>query len=227
MYYTIRIFMSSIFNQIILFFFPAFCTACKALLGVRKALCNQCFKEIQPVVSTKMVITQKYQMDIYAVGAYQEPLRQLVLAKSYQDKLACYYMAQLMYDHISSQVLTADYLVPIPLHWTRYAQRGYNQSAEIARYLSQMSGIPVANLLQRTKRTPFQAQFDRSGRQSNVQDAFCLVQIKEIFTSYKHKRLILVDDVMTTGATLQVAAKVLLSLKPLSVKGVVLARTVQ
>jgi ComF family protein len=205
--------------------FPAYCTACHALLSERKALCSACIREIKPLVSAKLTITQKYQMEVYAVGAYQDPLRQLVLAKSYQDKLACYYSAQLIFEHIMADQLTADYLVPIPLHWTRYAKRGYNQSEEIAHYLSQLTGIPVLHALKRVKRTPFQMQFDKEGRKSNVEDAFKLILSDEQQQMIKHKRLLLVDDVMTTGATLHASARQLLLLKPLSLKAVVLART--
>lgn len=207
--------------------FPAYCTACHDLLAERKALCFACIKEIKPLVSAKLTITQKYQMEIYAVGAYQEPLRQLIVAKSYHDKLACYYMAQLIFEHVMQNQLTADYLVPIPLHWTRYAKRGYNQSVEIVNYLSRWTGIPVLQPLKRIKRTPFQMQFDKEGRKNNVNDAFQLILSDEQQQMIKHKRLLFVDDVMTTGATLHAAARQLLVLKPLSLKAVVLARTTQ
>lgn len=181
---------------------------------------------IKPLATVKLTLTQKYQMSIYAVGAYQEPLRQLILAKSYQDKLACYYMAQLMFKQMGEQ-LQADYLVPIPLYWTRYAKRGYNQSLEIAYYLSHWSGIPILNAVKRTKPTPFQSQFNKEDRQENVQDAFILNLSDQQLKELKYKQLLLVDDVMTTGATLHAVGRTLLPLKPLGVKGMVLARTCQ
>lgn len=205
--------------------FPAFCTSCKDLLNERKALCVDCKRDIKPLVSTKLTVTQKYQMEVYAVGAYQDPLRQLVLAKSYQDKLACYYMAQLIFEHTVFKELQADYLVPIPLHWTRYAKRGYNQSVEITRYLSRWSGIPILNLLQRVKRTPFQMRLGKDDRHANLEDAFKLDLHKDQFDQFAYKRLVLIDDVMTTGATLHAAARQLLPLKPLAIRAVVLART--
>ena len=181
---------------------------------------------IKPLATVKLTLTQKYQMPIYAVGAYQEPLRQLILAKAYQDKLACYYMAQLMFEYMGGQ-LQADYLVPIPLHWTRYAKRGYNQSGEIAHYLSGWSGIPMLDALKRTKRTPFQSQFNKEGRQENVQNAFILNLSDDKRKQLRYKQFILVDDLMTTGATLHAAGRTLLPLRPLGIKGVVLARTCQ
>ena len=206
--------------------FPTFCTACKDLLFERKALCCECAREIKPVVSTKLIVTQKYAVEVHAVGLYDGPLRQLILAKSYSDRTACYYMAQLMYEHlIEEKGLPFDYIIFIPLHWTRYAKRGYNQSQEIARYISRWSKVPIANIVSRTKRTPFQVMFDKAGRQSNVKDAFSLRITKDQFKDFTHKRFLLIDDVMTTGATLQAVARELLVLKPLAIKACVLART--
>lgn len=217
--------MKAVVRSIEFMLFPAFCTSCKDLLLERKALCVDCIKEIKPLVSTKLIITQKYEMEVHAVGAYQEPLRQLVLAKSYQDRLACYYMAQLIFEHTVCKELAADYLVPIPLHWTRYAKRGYNQSVEIANHLSRLTGLPILHALKRVKRTPFQMQFDKEKRKTNVQDAFCLALRKDQYEQVMYKRLILIDDVMTTGATLHAAGRQLLLLKPLSIRAVVFART--
>ncbi len=218
--------IGALWHTCALLLFPAFCTYCKDLLSARNALCAHCAQAIKPLASIKLTLTQKYQMPIYAVGAYQEPLRQLILAKSYQDKLACYYMAQLMFKQVSGH-LQADYLVPIPLHWTRYAKRGYNQSCEIAHYLSGWSGIPILHALKRTKRTPFQSQFNKEGRQENLCDAFILNLSDQQLKELRYKQFILVDDVMTTGATLHAAGRRLLPLKPLGIKGMVLARTCQ
>lgn len=165
-------------------------------------------------------------MEVHAVGAYQDPLKQLILAKTYQDKLACYYMAELIFNHMQSIDMSADYLVPIPLHWTRYAKRGYNQSHQIAKYLSRWSNIPIVHALKRVKRTTFQAQQqDKAGREQNLQAAFTSVCSAD--NQLRYKRLLLIDDVMTTGATLNQAGRTLLAFKPLSLKAVVLARTTQ
>lgn len=205
--------------------FPAFCTACKDVISQRTALCNECHAQIKTVVSTKIIVTQKYGLQVHAVGAYQEPLKQLILAKSHADIVACYYSAELIYKHMLTLQLTADYLVVVPLHWTRYAQRGYNQSEQIAYYISRWSGIPVFKGVRRTKKTLFQAQCSKEGRHANVQDAFTLQADQDTLAQLKHKRLLIIDDVMTTGATLTAISRVLLTLKPLSLQAVVLART--
>jgi ComF family protein len=224
-YYSVTLLLRNLYTAIVSCLFPAFCTGCKDIISQRTALCNECCAQIKAVVSTEIIVTQKYGLQVYAVGAYQEPLKNLILAKSYQDIVACYYIAELMYRHMKAMQLTADYLVIVPLHWTRYAQRGYNQSEQIAYYISRWSGIPVFKGVRRTKKTMFQAQCSKEGRHTNVQDAFILKGDPATLAQLKHKRLLIIDDVMTTGATLTAVSRVLLTLKPLSLQAVVLART--
>lgn len=217
--------MAALWHNLLLFLCPAYCTACKELLAVRTALCSNCLQQVKPVVSIKVTITQKYHMQVHAVGAYQDPLKQLILAKSYQDKLACYYIAELIFNHMRSIGMSADYLVPVPLHWTRYAKRGYNQSYEIAKYLSRWSNIPIVHALRRVKCTDFQAKHNKVGRKQNVQGAFTITN--NVADKVRYKNLLLVDDVMTTGATLREAGRTMLVFKPLSLKAIALARTIQ
>ncbi len=103
--------------------------------------------------------------------------------------------------HISS----IDAVVPIPLHSRRYAERGFNQSERIAGMVGSALHIPVIHLLHRQIYTKPQVTLGRAERLRNVKDAF-------VFTPYVDsslKRVLLVDDVYTTGATMQSAAQVL------------------
>ena len=93
-------------------------------------------------------------------------------------------------------------LVPIPLHEQREKIRGFNQSEEIVRSLAQASGIPWVNLLERTRPTSPQAQIEKNKRKLNVEGAF--KQVAPL--SANHQIVILVDDVLTTGATMEAAA---------------------
>ena len=98
-----------------------------------------------------------------------------------------------------------DALVPVPLHWTRRLARGYNQSELLAERMGLALGLPVVGALRRSRRTRKQAQLDLSARQTNVSGSFkrCLAAVVE------GRHVLLVDDVMTTGATLSAAASVL------------------
>ena len=100
----------------------------------------------------------------------------------------------------------ADYIIPVPLHRTRLIKRRYNQSALLARALSNRCGVPMdPHCLLRAKRTASQGGLSAKGRYRNVQGAFRVAEPDRI----KGKRLVLIDDVMTTGATLESCARTL------------------
>lgn len=103
----------------------------------------------------------------------------------------------------------ADLLIPVPLHYWRLVKRRYNQAALIADVLGKEAGLPVRKLvLQRTRPTPSQGHLSRADRAANVKGAFTVPINKVPYIKDKH--VILVDDVMTTGATLAQCATVLL-----------------
>lgn len=214
----------SIARMLLYLICPPFCTYCHQPLEQRVALCDQCSQEIRPCVAIDLMITQKRTMRVYAVGKYEGPLKKLILAKGHGERVACYYMAQLMLQHLTLQAVAIDYIIYIPLHWSRYAERGYNQAEEIAYALSKQLHVPVLPLLKRVKKTMFQSSLGKDNRQDNVKDAFSHVPEFAANHVLKGKRLLLVDDLMTTGATVVAAAKTVLPLKPDLIIAAVLAR---
>ena len=117
-------------------------------------------------------------------------------------------------------IVEADIIVPIPLHWIRQSLRGYNQSELFARILSAEINIPCKNLLKRIKMTSKQASLNREQRKKNLIRAFSVK--KEAIC--RNRTILLLDDVMTTGATLSSAASALLDAGAKNVKVLVLAR---
>jgi competence protein ComFC len=95
-------------------------------------------------------------------------------------------------------------VIPLPLHRRREAQRGYNQSALIARYTAREMGLPVLQLLQKTRATPAQAGLSRIERQANVAGVFALTGRLPYPGA-----VLLIDDIYSTGATLKEAARLL------------------
>ena len=117
----------------------------------------------------------------------------------------------------------ADALVPVPLHWRRRWARRFNQSAILAAAVSTASGVPVAShALKRVKFTAQQVGLSRSARAANVQGAFRVPP--EGKAEVAGRRLVLVDDVLTSGATVEGCAKALLRAGARNVDVLVFAR---
>jgi ComF family protein len=128
-----------------------------------------------------------------------------------------------MWDYLPLQELDYDVIVPIPLHWTRYAWRGFNQAHEIAKVLQKKKNVPLCHLLKRIKRTKFQSKLVSSLRVENLKEAFVLnAQAQD----YTNKHILLIDDLMTTGSTLRSAAKILLALRPRKITVAVVCRVI-
>ena len=97
-----------------------------------------------------------------------------------------------------------DAVLPVPLHWRRKATRGFNQAMEIAKPLAKSMGVPLIRNVQRKRATPFQSGLDAAARARNMRHAFKTKRLK----SYTH--ILIVDDVVTTGATVRTLARLLL-----------------
>ncbi len=105
------------------------------------------------------------------------------------------------------EYLKGSTLIPVPLHPTKLRERGYNQSERIARYLSgEIGDCPTKCLLQRVKYTQTQTRLNREARHRNVKNAFALAPDAVVIP---HQTYILIDDVFTTGSTLDACAAVL------------------
>ncbi len=117
-------------------------------------------------------------------------------------------LAELMVDALPNLFLIEDYdlIIPVPIHKKRYIKRGYNQVEVIGRIFSQKVGIPLeSQSLMKIKDTPSQTVIGISDRIDNVRGSFGVVDT----TKLKGKRILLIDDIMTTGATVNECSKVL------------------
>ena len=110
----------------------------------------------------------------------------------------------------------ADVIVPVPLHARRRRTRGFNQAEELARHL----GIPVLRALRKVRATASQADLPAARRHANVRNAFALRWKVDV----RGLRIVLVDDVSTTGATLDACARVLLHAGAAEVRALTAAR---
>jgi ComF family protein len=140
---------------------------------------------------------------------YGYPLHYLVHALKYRGELAAARVFGSLLGRRAADLglgRAADVLLPVPLHRSRLAARGFNQSVEIARWVSRETGLPVEpRLAQRRRSTLPQVGLHGPDRAANVHDAFAAA------AGVSGRRVVLVDDVMTTGSTLQSLATALLA----------------
>jgi ComF family protein len=216
--------MLTLKNNIRALLMPSICAFCKKFLSKQAIFCSSCKEKIFPIVSKKIDITHSASVTVFALSDYKDPLKKLILAKSWSDILASYQMGQLLWELIPLQQLDCDVIVPIPLHWMRYAWRGFNQAQEIARVIQKKKNIPMILALRRVKKTAFQSTLISSKRVENLKEAFEFNTID--LQNFKDKHILLVDDLMTTGSTISSAAKKLLELKPRKITVAVICRVV-
>jgi ComF family protein len=200
---------------------PPFCAFCARWLPQRFPLCSACLAHIKPIVSHSISINAHLSLTVYALSAYENPLRKLILAKNSSNIIAAHQLGVLMTDNFPLALQNIDIIVPLPLHWTRYAWRGFNQAEIIAQTIADYHHKPSFHLLKRKQRTLFQASLRASERAKNVKNAFELSNHAALYT---HKHILLIDDLMTTGATLHAACQQLVSLKPASLSALVACR---
>jgi len=161
-----------------------------------------------------------------AAVRYDDVARTLVHALKYQDRTDLAPAMGRWMARAGRELLgVADVLVPVPLHWRRGWSRRYNQSGALARIIEQQTRVPVAaEALRRIRRTEQQIGLSRPQRASNVQGAFKVAPDRQHLIS--GRRVVLIDDVLTSGATVDACARALLRAKASTVDVLVFARVV-
>lgn len=225
------------FNSFLDFLFPPLCLSCNQEID-KGLVCFQCLNRINrsPLgVCAKCGYPLAYNQDCKhckvrlnlprtrALGFYSEPWLSLIHALKYQGKksLAKIFGRSMTGLLNSDPILKqADALVPIPLHPARKRERGFNQAELLGLEISNQTGIPILKALKRKKNTKSQITLDPKERIANLQGAFIIRDKKMVI----NKRLILIDDVITTGATISSAAQVLQNAGVKEVYGLVVAR---
>lgn len=205
-------------------FFPSFCLHCQKLGPL---LCEDCYHALQFYFSQNKIqeiqahFQKLYFDDLLIMAKFTSSLMKLLKALKYHDsKNLAPFLAKMLWQHLL--IPKYDLISFIPLHRNKLRLRGYNQSQEIAVELGRILQIPVINLLEKKENTKAQAQIkDQQQRLQRMQGLF---QVREKYKSLvENKRIILIDDVLTTGATLNAASQVLKEARAKIIIGLVAA----
>lgn len=224
---------------------PPLCPACRELVR-ENGLCATCWGKlsfIAPPYCERLGIPFAYDpgpgvLSMQAIAdppaygrsraavCYDEIGRTLVHALKYGDRLELVPLMGRLVARAGEKLLAeADALVPVPLHWRRLWMRRFNQSMLLAKAISRASGVPVVeDALKRVKPTAQQVGLSKAERAKNVQGAFRVPP--EAKAAIAGRRLIVVDDVQTSGATVNACARTLLRAGALNVDVLVFSRVV-
>lgn len=225
---------------------PPLCPSCREPLGGGAGLCAACWSKLSPIekpycarlgipfiydpgpgiLSMEAMAHPPAYDRARAAVRYDEVARSLVLAFKYADRLDLAPMMGAWMARAGRELLAeADALVPVPLHWRRLWARRFNQAAALAGAISEIGTVPVLHdVLKRVRATPQQVGLSKTERADNVQGAFRVPVGQK--PAVKGRRVVLIDDVLTSGATVDTCARSLLRAGAAHVDVLVFARVV-
>jgi ComF family protein len=226
--------------------FPPLCMSCREPLGIGQGLCPSCWNriafldgpmcdccgvpfDVDPGEGTRCAgcLARPPAYDrARAIFAYDEHSRGPILALKHADRLDLAPGFARWLERAGRPLLAAtDLLVPVPLHRLKLWQRRYNQAAELARLLARIKAKPLAvAVLERSRQTKSQGEMtSAAGRRRNVSGAFRVRDPERV----RGRSILLIDDVLTTGATAEACARALKRAGAAKVEILALARVVK
>jgi len=209
------------------------CPDCRlALAAPGGSACPGCgllpaFPQPLPVLCADCRVSPRPWGRLVCWGVYEGRLRELILGNKFEGRLGlgrqlqeCLAAAFARAEAVFPELGACDLVVPVPLHPARLSWRGFNQSRELARLLARRRGLPIRQeALARVRRTVPQMELDRSERAENIRGAFAADG-----GLLAGRTALLVDDIMTTGSTLEECSRMMLAAGAAQVHVLVLAR---
>jgi competence protein ComFC len=179
--------------------FPPRCEVCRS--GSEKALCPDCFSEVK---------FMKPHLGIHSLSVYDGVLREAIHRMKFKNRKRLAEALGVMLVKYTSktpslEMKELDMIIPVPLHKKRHKERGFNQVVLLANVMSKYYDIPVVEALERIRETKAQFDLHRGERFKNVYKAFAVTDPHHV----KDKRILLMDDIYTTGATIIECSKAL------------------
>ncbi|MEM9732132.1 MAG: ComF family protein [Pseudomonadota bacterium] len=227
---NIRAFARRLFHQTGDFLLPPTCLACDTTVSRQGSLCPKCWQEARFIekpfcavlgspfaydlgegaLSARAIAERPRFNAARAVMLYEDVARRLVLGLKFSHRTdLAPWMAKLMVRAADGLLADNPLIVPVPLHTSRMVMRRFNQAAELARAIAREEGLTYApEMLVRTRATKQQVRLGRRERANNVSGAFQVPKGQRPWL--KGRKIVLVDDVFTTGATLEACTRALL-----------------
>ena len=215
------IIFQTVFKALLDFLLPQRCLLCNIEIS-RGILCNNCLDYLpvpksplclkcgRPVKKTGFCryCTEKTYIDHgRAFMLFIPPADKIIHHFKYRKKTSySKFLGRAMANliHTDHYLKKAEMIVPVPLFWWKYLRRGYNQAALLADAICSENGLVIKDIIKRTRNTRSQTRLTDNDRRKNILNAFMIKN-----NCIKEKRIILIDDVMTTGVTINECAKVL------------------
>ena len=192
------------------------CAACRQEVRlIHPPFCRRCGKPVQGAITVEFECTTCRRDELHFETARSAVFTKGVVLEvihRYKYQRALWFepfLAGLLVEHAAPHLSSKDWdlLVPVPLHATKERQREFNQSERLGRWLSRATGIPIdSKLVSRVLPTQSQTRLDRKARQDNMRNAFAMRKKRRL----NGERILLLDDVFTTGATTSACAQTLL-----------------
>ena len=234
--------LRDIFETAVTFLYPAECRVCEVFLEVTSIpyICANCWRDIQFLEPPWCDICGTPDVDgrcdecatspprygkLRSIAFYQTTLQQAIhLFKFEKKQIFAQHLVQLIKAHIPTDCPVAkyDFILPVPIHKKRLRERGFNQATLLAKGIAQVEGVPIlTDMLVRHRHTVAQSSLGMEARQQNIIGAF---EIRNPHVIH-NKRILIIDDVFTTGATVREVVNELWKADPSEVDVLTLART--
>ncbi|MCK5076482.1 MAG: ComF family protein [Calditrichia bacterium] len=210
--------IKNIVKALSLLFYPTLCCVCRQKRVDQKPVCKKCSKKILPLPKA---LLQKVQEEVQAneenpvfIGfIFNSTIQELLHCLKYKNiQNAGIYAGQKLGELlVREKIFKFDYIIPVPIHKKRLQERGYNQSELIAQGLARLISTPVLNkTIYRKSYTNSQTKLNKEERMENVKNKFKINNGDLL----KNKTILLLDDVITTGATINECAKTIDKFQP-------------